>query len=37
MDNLDRRLVFVEWDNGMNVLMFPEEIEIRGQSERLAA
>ena len=37
MDNLDLRLVFVEWDKGMKVLMFPEEIEICEQPERLAA
>ena len=37
MDNLDRRLVFVEWDNGMSVPVFPGEIEICGQPERLAA
>jgi len=37
MDNLGRCLVFVEWDNGMDVLVFPEEIEIFEQLERLAA
>jgi len=37
MDNLGRHLVFVEWDNGMDVFMFPEEIEICGPPERLAA
>jgi hypothetical protein len=37
MDNLDRRLVFVDWDNGMSVPVFPGEIEILGQPERLAA
>jgi len=37
MDNLDRRLVFVDWSNGMNVLVFAEEIEILGQPEGLAA
>jgi hypothetical protein len=28
MDNLDRRLVVVDWDNDMNALVFAEEIEI---------
>jgi len=37
IDNLDRRLVLVEWDNGMNIPVFLEEIEILGQPERLAA
>jgi hypothetical protein len=37
MNNLDRRLVFVDWSNGMNVLVFAEEIEILGQPEGLAA
>ena len=26
LDNLDRRLVFIDWDNGMTVLVFPHEI-----------
>ncbi len=37
MDNVDRRLVFVDWDNDMNVLVFAEEIEILRQPESLAA
>lgn len=37
IDNLDRRLVFVEWDNGMDIAVFPKEIEIFEQPERLAA
>ena len=37
VDNLDRWLVLVEWDNGMNIPVFPEEIEIVEQLERLAA
>jgi hypothetical protein len=37
MDNLDRQLVFVDWDNDMNALVFAEEIEILGQPDRLAA
>jgi hypothetical protein len=28
MDNLDRRLVFVEWENGMNTPMSAHEIEL---------
>lgn len=28
MDNLERRLVFVDWDNGMQILVFPDEIEM---------
>lgn len=28
LDNLGRRLVFVDWDNGMKVLVFPHEIEV---------
>ncbi len=27
-ENLGRRLVFVDWDNGMNVPVFPDEVEI---------
>lgn len=27
MDNLDRDLIFVDWDNGMQVSVFPDEIE----------
>jgi hypothetical protein len=37
MDNLDRHLVFVDWDNAMNVLVFAEEIEILRHPDRLAA
>jgi len=37
MDNVDRRLVFVDWDNEMTVLVFAEEIEILRQPESLAA
>ena len=37
MDNVDRRLVFVDWDNDMNILMFAEEIEILRQPQSLAA
>ncbi|MBI3334900.1 MAG: hypothetical protein HY001_00170 [Candidatus Portnoybacteria bacterium] len=28
MDNLERDLVFVNWDNGMEALVFPHEIEV---------
>ncbi len=28
MDNLGRHLVFVDWDNGMRVPVFPQEIEV---------
>jgi hypothetical protein len=31
MDNLGRRLVFVQWDNGMRVPVFPHEIELQEQ------
>ena len=28
LDNLDRRLVFVEWDQGFTIPVFPHEIEV---------
>ena len=31
MDNLGRRLVFVDWDNGMSPPVFPHEIEVLEQ------
>jgi hypothetical protein len=37
MDNLERRLVVVDWDNDMDTLVFAEEIQILGPPERLAA
>jgi hypothetical protein len=37
MENLDRRLVFVEWENGMNTPVFAHEIELCVTDERLAA
>jgi hypothetical protein len=37
MENLDRRLVFVRWDNGMNVPVFAHEIEVCETEELLAA
>lgn len=33
MDNLDRRLVLVEWDQGFTVPVFPHEIEMLSASE----
>jgi hypothetical protein len=30
MENLDRHLVFVDWDNGMKVPVFPHEIDVQG-------
>lgn len=27
-DNLERHLIFVDWDNGMNLPVFPHEIEL---------
>jgi hypothetical protein len=37
INNLDRCLILVEWDNGMNIAVFPEEIAIVEQPEHLAA
>jgi hypothetical protein len=37
MENLDRRLVFVTWDNGMHIPVFAHEIEVCMTEERLAA
>jgi hypothetical protein len=37
VDNLDRHLVFVNWDNGISVAVFPQEIEIIAAYEQLAA
>jgi len=36
MDNLDRHLIFVDWDNGMTALVFPGEIEMLMQEGVLA-
>lgn len=33
IDNLDRRLVLVEWDQGFTVPVFPHEIEMIGAAE----
>ena len=27
-ENLGRRFVFADWDNGMNVSVFPDEVEV---------
>ena len=37
MENLDRHLVFVTWDNGMHTPVFAHEIEICMAEERWAA
>lgn len=37
MENLDRRLVFVEWENGMSTPVFAHEIELCTVEDRLAA
>lgn len=31
LDNLGRKLVFVDWDTGAEVLVFPAEIEVLGE------
>ena len=33
MDNLDRHLILVHWDQGFTVPVFPDEIEIYAQSD----
>jgi len=33
MDNLGRRLVVVDWDNGLGVPVFPYEIEVMEQEQ----
>ncbi len=33
MENLGRRLVLVQWDRGITVPVFPEEIELEGRDE----
>jgi len=37
VDNLDRHLVFVDWDNEISVVVFPQEIELVAADEQLAA
>ncbi len=31
MDNLDRHLIFVKWDQGLSAPVFPHEIELQGE------
>jgi len=33
MENLGRHLVFVDWENGMGVPVFPHEIEVVEQQQ----
>jgi hypothetical protein len=33
MDNLDRHLILVQWDQGFTVPVFPHEIEICAEEE----
>lgn len=33
MENLGRRLVLVQWDSGMTVPVFPDEMELEGGDE----
>jgi len=33
MENLDRRLILVDWDQGFTVPVFPHEIEICSQAD----
>jgi hypothetical protein len=35
IDNLDRQLINVEWDNGVTMYVFPDELEIQGTEEAL--
>ena len=35
IENLGRRLVFVDWDHGISVPVFPDEIEVLGLAGRL--
>ena len=37
IENLDRRLVFVEWENGMSTPVFAHEITLCMEENRLAA
>ena len=34
LENLGRRMVLVQWDNGPSMFAFPEEIEIIGPTDR---
>lgn len=33
MDNLDRRLILVQWDAGVSTYVFPHEVEILGERQ----
>jgi hypothetical protein len=33
IDNLDRQLINVEWDNGVTMYVFPDELEIQETEE----
>jgi hypothetical protein len=35
IDNLDRQLINVEWDNGVTMYAFPDELEIQETEEAL--
>ena len=37
LDNLDRHIVFVAWDHGVDGYVFPREIELLTADERIAA
>ena len=37
IENLDRRLVFVEWENGMSTPVFAHEIKLCLEENRLVA
>jgi len=36
IDNLDRQLINVEWDNGVTMYAFPDEVAIQEKEEALA-
>ena len=37
MENLGRRLMLVQWDTGMTVPVFPDEIVVEGQLSSFSA
>ena len=37
MDNLGRRLILVDWDTGISVPVFPDEIELEDECVALAS
>lgn len=37
MDNLNRQLIFVNWDNGVEGFVFPREIELLAEDTLIAA